>query len=85
LVKEWPRIEAIFKSALLDLTTVNAGNTKSTLEVWFEILSKIMNMWKTSGETFDPKAYQNQKHFSRKPALSAVDDFYVFIHEDLDS
>jgi hypothetical protein len=44
-----------------------------------------MNMWKTSGETFDPNAYQNQKHFSRKPALSVVDDFYVFIHDDLDS
>ena len=58
---------------------------KSSLEGWFEILSKIMNMWKNSGETFDPDAYQNQKHFSRKPALSKVDDFYVFIHDDLDS
>jgi len=78
LVADWPGVESDFKSVILDITAIqNAVNT-SSLEGWFEILSKIMKMWQTSSETL------NQTNLSQKPE-SQADDFYVFIYDDLDS
>ena len=48
---QWVDVQSYFSNALLDISEISKGETRSTLEDWFDILKKVMKMYESSDKT----------------------------------
>jgi hypothetical protein len=66
LKTDWDEIKAAFENALADVSDLNE-NKRLQLEVWYEIIAKVMRLWEAG------VVEKNQQD---------ADDFYVFLQDE---
>jgi hypothetical protein len=65
-------------NALSDITKLNNENSVITsLEMWYEVLTKVMNLWTTASKPTKAVAQSRDK--------SDADDFYVILYNEEDN